>query len=991
MRLRAAGIQLAVVVIVAGGIAAFYRPERADQGPRPSVGVQAKATVASAASSTRPAPPTASAAASAAASFSRQLALATKQPTVNTPSAPGLDPRLASSANANGTTNVNVRGASAAVRQAVAAVGGTLLADVGNVASAVVPTRNLTELARASGVTALTKPVKAFADATSQAVAASGAAAWQSAYYTGTGITVGVVDAGFQGLTAQIALGNLPLGTSVAGNYCGSGLNASNHGTAVAEEVHQIAPGATLALYCVTDTVSFQEAEQQALATGIKIVNASVSFPGDDRGDGTGGGPTSAAATVQAARQAGILWIESAGNEGIDHWGGNFSYDAGTGLTQLGSNGAELDYIDVDKGQTAEVDLQWDNWPSSVLGVALAVAPSDSTGNPIGAFRSQPQSPGNSPVLSICFEPNPAPTDGCVDTANFTGTSQRYAVGVQVPATVPALRFDLTYLGAVSPNALSCSVPEVNGTCQTYTPSAGSIAQPASSPYAFAVGAVDASGSNACGGDVAGPYSYPVENYSSEGPTIDGRIKPDIAGFDGTATNVNPANAFCGTSASAPDVAGAAALVAQAIPGMNADALQNFLVQRANPGQPASAPSDSVGAGVLALSPAPPRAPQTPGTYVAISPARVLDTRLGNGGTILSANGTVRLQVGGRGGVPLTGVSAVVLNVTVTQPVAPGYMTVWADGVAMPGTSNLNFLANQSVPNLVVAPVSASGMVDLFNGSLGTAQLVADVSGYYLSGAYAPNVPGALVAISPARVLDTRLGNGGTILSANGTVRLQVGGRGGVPLTGVSAVVLNVTVTQPVAPGYMTVWADGVAMPGTSNLNFLANQSVPNLVVAPVSASGMVDLFNGSLGTAQLVADVSGYYLSGAYAPNVPGALVAISPARVLDTRLGNGGTILSANGTVRLQVGGRGGVPLTGVSAVVLNVTVTQPVAPGYITVWADGVAMPGTSNLNFLANQSVPNLVVAPVSASGMVDLFNGSLGTAQLVADVSAYVIG
>ena len=74
----------------------------------------------------------------------------------------------------------------------------------------------------------------------------------------------------------------------------------------------------------------------------------------------------------------------------------------------------------------------------------------------------------------------------------------------------------------------------------------------------------------------------------------------------------------------------------------------------------------------------------------------------------------------------------------------------------------------------------------------------------------------------------------------------------------------------------------------------------------------------------------------------MPGAYVAVAPTRLLDTRSGSGGTTPGPNGTVALQVSGRGGVP-AGVSAVVLNVTVDAPTAFGFITAWADGTPRPG------------------------------------------------
>jgi hypothetical protein len=124
-----------------------------------------------------------------------------------------------------------------------------------------------------------------------------------------------------------------------------------------------------------------------------------------------------------------------------------------------------------------------------------------------------------------------------------------------------------------------------------------------------------------------------------------------------------------------------------------------------------------------------------PGTFVGVAPSRVLDTRDGTGAakTVVAAGGTVALQVTGRGGVPATGVSAVVLNVTVTNTQAPGYVTAYPSGTTKPLASNLNFLANTTIPNLVVVKVGANGRVNLYNGSTSTIDLIADIAGYYLS------------------------------------------------------------------------------------------------------------------------------------------------------------------------------------------------------------------------------------------------------------------
>ncbi|MDR1998463.1 MAG: hypothetical protein LBQ06_00765 [Frankiaceae bacterium] len=399
----------------------------------------------------------------------------------------------------------------------------------------------------------------------------------------------------------------------------------------------------------------------------------------------------------------------------------------------------------------------------------------------------------------------------------------------------------------------------------------------------------------------------------------------------------------------------------------------------------------TVVAALVAVAPPASAAPAA-GGYVALTPARILDTRIGYGAPLRPVNPgeALPLQVSGRGGVPASGVAAVVLNVTVTGPTAAGWIAAYPDGVTYPGVSNLNFNPGLTTANRVVVQLGAGGRVDLGNGSGGTVQLIADVSGYFLAGA--PSAPGMFGSLSPARLLDTRSGLGAPVgeIAPGGTVALQVTGRGAVPVTGVSAVALNVTATEPTAAGWAAAYPDGMDWPGVSNLNFLPGQTIPNLVVVPVGANGKVSLRNGSGGTLHLVADVSGYFLAGA--PVNAGALGALSPQRVLDTRDGTGigaPTPVGPYGTVALNLAGKAGVPASGVSAVVLNVTVTQPSASGWIAAYAHGRLYPGSSNLNFAAGQTIPNLVIAPVSPDGTVDLLNGSAGTVQLIADVFGYI--
>jgi hypothetical protein len=209
--------------------------------------------------------------------------------------------------------------------------------------------------------------------------------------------------------------------------------------------------------------------------------------------------------------------------------------------------------------------------------------------------------------------------------------------------------------------------------------------------------------------------------------------------------------------------------------------------------------------------------------------------------------------------VPATGVSAVVMNVTVTEPTASSVLTVWPAGETRPTASNLNYVPGQTVPNLVVVKVGTDGKVNLRNLS-GSTHVIADVVGWYSDNTVATS--GARYQpLSPARILDTREGNGApkAKVGPGRTVALQVTDRGGVPATGVSAVVMNVTVTEPTAPSVLTVWPAGETRPTASNLNYVPGQTVPNLVVVKVGTDGKVNLRNLS-GSTHVVADVVGWY-----------------------------------------------------------------------------------------------------------------------------------
>jgi alpha-tubulin suppressor-like RCC1 family protein len=382
-----------------------------------------------------------------------------------------------------------------------------------------------------------------------------------------------------------------------------------------------------------------------------------------------------------------------------------------------------------------------------------------------------------------------------------------------------------------------------------------------------------------------------------------------------------------------------------------------------------------------------------PGAFVPVTPARILDTRHAIGGPTakVPGAGTRSFNVLGRGGVPGSNVTAVVLNVTVTNAASSGFITAFPGGGTKPTASNLNHAKAQTVANLVTVGIGGTGQVSLYNGSSGSVDLLADVAGYYVGGTATD--PGMFKATAPTRLLDTRSGLGAPkhVVASAGHVDLVAGSGSPVP-AGAAAVVLNVTATTVTKTGFITVYPTGLTKPTVSNLNYTAGRTVPNLVTVALGSGNSVTLYNGSSGTANLIADVAGYYIAGT--PTLPGAFVPVAPTRILDTRSHNGVpsvTPVDPGLDVGLQTVNVAGVPLDHVAAVVANVTATAPTKSGFVTVSPTYPTRPGVSNLNHAAGQTIANLTIVPPGLCSKATFYNGSSGSTHLLADVAGYFIG
>jgi CSLREA domain-containing protein len=445
---------------------------------------------------------------------------------------------------ASGRVRVVVETTGVGAEASVAAAGGTVETVAGGLVEALVPPAALKGLSHARGVERVRAPLHAIplGVVDSQGIAATSANAWHAAGATGAGAKVAIIDLGFDKLSLRQAAGELPTVTQF--DMCGGMGAPEDHGTAVTEIVHEMAPSAQLYLICIDSDPDLIAAKDYVKANGITIVNHSVGWFNAGRGDGTGG-PETPDGVVADARANGILWVNSAGNEAQRHWSGTFSDPDGDNVHNF-SAGDVGNTIFLASGEVTCAFLKWDSWPVTDQDFDLYLVQSstgfavlDSLGFPFGTDAQNGSEP---PTEAYCYR-------------NTTGVGQNFFFAIDRFRGSIAPRFDLF-------------VP--TGQTLEYGNASSSLLEPANSPNALAAGAVCWLGSG-------------LEPYSSQGPTIDGRIKPDMVAPSAVTSAVyGPfsscgSSGFTGTSASAPHIAGAAALWKGLLPGASSDTIRTRL------------------------------------------------------------------------------------------------------------------------------------------------------------------------------------------------------------------------------------------------------------------------------------------------------------------------------------------------------------------------------------------------------------------------------
>jgi hypothetical protein len=844
------------------------------------------------------------------------------------------------------------------------AVGGSVVgADSGSVVLVDVPAAAVDDL-QAAGVD-VREPVHVnvplstaeravqYGNVPGDSAAVIGANDWQQAGYDGTGVRIGVIDYFKMSVWNPTEMGPAPTVANghamcrVEGTDCGATFTSDDsgrHGPAVVEVIRDVAPGADVYVAQAETYSDYVQVIDWFAANHVTIVNRSLGSYMDGPGDGTG--PMDELADYAAGK--GMIWLNAAGNEAA---GG---YWRGTGQLTAGNY---VKFNDV-AGDTMAISnctvagLRWNDWTTP----AGSRADYDlqlwrGTTTPTTMVSSATESADGSPLE-------------------------------QLPPTCPPMgtRFFLRikYLGGGMPSADTLEILDYEGGLGiSQAPYSATIpAADSANPSVLAVGAVDPVGGTNIG------------YYSSQGPTNDGRIKPDIVAPSGVRSSIYPTG-FRGTSASAPAAAGMAALLLQSgltAPGAPLAALVRSSVTPL--GSPV--PNNTYGAGVVHL-PAVPAAPPPPVTtaYEPLpEPQRVLDTRstspIGPSSLIGQRSpGTVlEVPVEALLGRAAGSLAAVALNLTVVEAPTTGWAQVIPTNRAALGAySNLNIdAAGQTRSNVVLVPVGDNGSISVYLGAGGS--VLIDVLGTY-SPEVGEATAGRLIPVDPARVLDTRptsrvgasgTGPGGS-LQPGGAVCIDPTAAGIPSDASVAALVLNVTATDVQQGGFVQTLPTGGTAGTTSTLNLVAGGTTSNTTIAPLGgpcgvATHSVSVLLGSgsaKASAHLVVDVTGYITGSTAAASTVGLFVPITPGRVLDTRP----EPLPTSQTLTVAVAGAAGptpaVPV-GASGVAVNLTATGTRGWGYLSAWPAGGPLPATSSLNWSsAGATVANGAILKLSANG------------------------
>ncbi len=384
------------------------------------------------------------------------------------------------------------------------------------------------------------------------APAVHNSAEWNKMGHTGAGVKVGVIDHRFDGYNYIQRIGELPAPAaercypSPYASYdgvdpiqCPYRDESGGHGTAVAEAIHDIAPGASLHISTAYTRGDLSKSADWMMEQGVDIVNMSLVWTWDGAPDGSSLYENSVAKSVDRAIRGGATWVNSAGNDALKTWSGAYTDADGDGLLEFAA-GDETNSFDVASGAGAlRFEMRWDDeWGGADTDLDLYIL--DSRNRVVASSRNhQTGLPGHVPHEYVRVFARLEPHRAVV----------RHASG-SAPAWVQVRAF--------------------TGDVELEHAGGGSVGNPAemANPAMLAVGAAAWYDPNT------------LEPFSNRGPSMEGAVKPDLVAADRGAS-FTYGGEFVGASQAAPHVAGMAALVKGRYPRMTNVQVARYLKDQA--------------------------------------------------------------------------------------------------------------------------------------------------------------------------------------------------------------------------------------------------------------------------------------------------------------------------------------------------------------------------------------------------------------------------
>ncbi|MBA7634852.1 hypothetical protein ES703_42450 [subsurface metagenome] len=420
--------------------------------------------------------------------------------------------------------------ASAIDEESLSLYGATVMVVSRHLIRAKVPISRLVEIAdEVDGISYIRLPHTPLpASVISEGVALTNAVDYHSAGYEGQDTKVAVIDLGFNELEMVQNVGELP-SNAITEDFTGTGLTTgSNHGTKVAQIVYDMAPQSQLYFIKVADEVDLENAKDYCVTEGVDIINHSWGWPNTNFTDGTG----LVCDIANDAESHNILWANAAGNAAKEHYQDFFTDIDSDGCHEF-APGDKTNPIQVHRNDIT-IFLTWDAWPTTNQDYDLYLYDSDFN---LVASSTNAQTGIQPPTEKIVFTLSSTDTHHLqIKKSSATGNEE---------LKIFTFNCDLQYRTATH-----------------------SLLSPADAVGVMSAGAINQ----------ANWQTGPQETYSSQGPTNDGRIKPDISGPDGVKRYAGgAAGRGWGTSYAAPHVAGAASLLLSRYPDCTAAQLQSTL------------------------------------------------------------------------------------------------------------------------------------------------------------------------------------------------------------------------------------------------------------------------------------------------------------------------------------------------------------------------------------------------------------------------------